>query len=123
MAAWLYRWLPILFGCHCRDDRSLHFRGRRFPICARCTGELAGMVLALAAWAFWRPGLAGAVLLLLPLVVDGGLQALTPYESGNGRRLVTGFFFGYGLVCLFLHTTMGAISFGMELGERWLTEG
>ncbi|WP_334117834.1 DUF2085 domain-containing protein [uncultured Oscillibacter sp.] len=40
---WLWRWLPILFGCHCRPDRSFHFRdGTPFPICARCTGELAG---------------------------------------------------------------------------------
>ncbi|HJB51594.1 MAG TPA: DUF2085 domain-containing protein, partial [Candidatus Oscillibacter pullicola] len=40
---WLWRWLPIIFGCHCRPDRSFHFRdGTPFPICARCTGELAG---------------------------------------------------------------------------------
>ena len=47
---WLWRWLPILFGCHCRPDRSFHFRdGTPFPICARCTGELAGILAGLEA--------------------------------------------------------------------------
>ena len=38
MKRWLYQWLPIVFGCHCREDRSFHIREERFPICARCTG-------------------------------------------------------------------------------------
>ena len=47
---WLWRWLPIIFGCHCRPDRSFHFRdGTPFPICARCTGELAGILAGLEA--------------------------------------------------------------------------
>ena len=119
MAAWLSRWLPILFGCHCREDRSFHFRGQKFPICARCTGELAGIILGLATYLIWHPGWTMFVAAMVPLVLDGGLQALTPYESGNGRRLVTGLLFGYGLTGLILFTTGRVFSFGMDLGIRW----
>ena len=105
MTAWLYRWLPIVFGCHCREDRSFHIRGRRLPLCARCTGELAGILLGLISAPFVLPPVPLALVLMIPLVLDGGLQALTPYESGNLRRLVTGLLFGYGLTALFLIST------------------
>ena len=55
MTAWLYRWLPIVFGCHCREDRSFHIRGRRLPLCARCTGELAGILGCLVSAPFVLP--------------------------------------------------------------------
>lgn len=86
MLDWFDKWLPILFGCHQRADRSFHFHGRQFPICARCTGELAGILASGLTFALWHPGWKPALLLLVPLVLDGGLQALTPYESGNGRQ-------------------------------------
>ncbi len=95
---WLYRWLPRLCGCHCRADRSFFWRGRKFPVCARCTGELAGIAAGLLLCVLWRPPLWLTVVLMIPMVVDGLLQALTPYESTNGRRLVTGLLFGWGLV-------------------------
>ena len=38
------RWLPVFFGCHCRSDRSFFWKGKQLPICARCTGELAGIL-------------------------------------------------------------------------------
>lgn len=116
MAAWLYRWLPIVFGCHCREDRSFHIRGRRLPLCARCTGELAGILVCLISAALFLPPVPLALGLLVPMVLDGGLQALTPYESGNLRRLVTGLLFGYGLAALFLCSTMWAFRFGMDIG-------
>lgn len=118
MMAWLSKWLPIVFGCHCLDRRSFHYRGRRFPLCARCTGELFGILLCLASFPFVRVGVLPSALALLPLVVDGGIQALTPYESGNGRRLVTGLLFGYGLASLFLLSTLAVVGYGMALGEK-----
>lgn len=119
VCAWLYRWLPILFGCHCRDDRSFHWKGVRFPLCARCTGELTGILVGAASFAFIQPGLPVSLLLLMPMVADGALQAATPYESGNIRRLITGTLFGYGILCLFLLTTGYAFQFGLSLGRRW----
>lgn len=115
--SWLYRWLPIVFGCHCREDRSFHIRGARLPLCARCTGELVGILLCLLSAPFFLPPVPLALGLLVPMVLDGGLQALTPYESGNLRRLVTGLLFGYGLAALFLESTTWAFRQGMELGR------
>lgn len=118
MLDWFDKWLPILFGCHQRADRSFHFHGRQFPICARCTGELAGILASGLTFALWHPGWKPALLLLVPLVLDGGLQALTPYESGNGRRLVTGTLFGYGLTCLFFLSSLWVLAIGDGIWDR-----
>lgn len=119
MKRWVYRWLPIVFGCHCREDRSFHFRGERFPICARCTGELVGMLTAACSFGFWHPGAAVSALLLVPLVADGLVQLCTAYESKNGRRFVTGVLFGYGLLNLFLLSIVWVFHWGYALGLRW----
>lgn len=100
------------------DSRSFHYKGRRFPICARCTGELAGILFALATFPWFRPQLPAVLLLVVPMLLDGGLQMLTPYESGNIRRLLTGALFGYALVCLFLLSTTAVFRFGLALGEQ-----
>ena len=105
MRDWIYRWLPIIFGCHCRPERSFFFRGRQFPLCARCTGELLGILAAVGSWWLWRPPVALALVLLVPLVVDGLVQLCTAYESRNYRRLWTGVLFGYGLTALFFLST------------------
>ncbi len=105
-SGFFYRWLPRVFGCHCRADRSFFFRGRQLPLCARCTGELAGILLAIPGGLFWGfPPAWICGLLLVPLAVDGFIQALTPYESTNSRRLVTGVLFGFGLAALFALST------------------
>lgn len=118
MTAWLYRVLPMVFGCHCREDRSFHWKGKRFPLCARCTGELAGILAAALSYGLLHPGPVAAALLLVPMVVDGGMQAAGRYESTNLRRVVTGTLFGYGIVCLFLMSTAAVFRLGMSLGSR-----
>ena len=115
MLAWCNRWLPIIFGCHCRDDRSFHWKGQKFPICARCTGELVGIVLAFLMFFAWRVSPWACLVLMIPLVLDGFRQKLTAYESTNRRRLVTGVLFGYGLYTLFAHSTIWAFQFGYNL--------
>lgn len=99
-------------------DRSFHWKGKRFPLCARCTGELVGGVAAALSYAVFHPGLGVLALLLVPMLIDGGVQAATRYESTNLRRLVTGVCFGYGIVCLFLLSTGYAFRFGVSLGSR-----
>ena len=114
----MYKWLPIIFGCHCLDSRSFHFRGRRFPLCARCTGELVGIAAAVGSFAFVCPPVPVLLVLMIPMVLDGGIQMFTAYESGNVRRLITGILFGFGLTDLFLLSTAAAFRYGMALGER-----
>lgn len=119
MTAWFYKWLPILFGCHCRPDRSFFFRGRQFPVCARCTGELIGMALLFPTWAIEHPNAICSLALLLPLVADGMMQLCTRYESGNLRRLVTGILFGYALANLLLLSSAAVFRRGVEAGLAW----
>lgn len=118
MTAWLYKWLPIFCGCHCRPDRSFFWRGRQFPVCARCTGELAGILLLLLTW-YWRHlGTAVSFCLLVPLVVDGGVQLATRYESHNLRRLWTGVLFGYGLTNLVFLSMAWVYHRGFDVGLK-----
>ena len=118
---WLWRWLPIVFGCHCRPDRSFRFRdGAPFPICARCTGELAGILAALATYWIIHPSAGAAAALLLPMLADGFLQLCTPYESGNLRRLATGGLFGYALIVLLLTSLGWAFQWGFAFGTELL---
>ena len=95
------RFLRILFGCHGRADRSFFFRGRQFPLCARCTGELIGILCGIPIVIFaGYASFSVSLLLMVPLIVDGFVQQLTSYESNNAKRLVTGFLFGMALVFL-----------------------
>ena len=115
MIPWLYKWLPIVFGCHCRPDRSFYWKGKKFPLCARCTGELAGIFAGIFIYAFHPIPLYACFLLMIPLVIDGFLQRLTTYESKNWKRLATGLLFGVGLYSFFACTTVMAFYFGGSL--------
>ncbi len=95
---WLYRWLPVIFGCHQRTDRSFFYNEKQLPLCARCTGELIGILLSVFLFLFVRPHFFVCFLLCIPLVLDGFAQKLTAYESTNAMRLLTGILFGIGLV-------------------------
>lgn len=117
MIAWLYKWLPIIFLCHCRDDRSFHYKGRKFPICARCTGELIGMIAGILLNLVFVPDVPVLLFLSAPLVLDGGIQLLTSYESTNIRRLWTGVLFGYALMGLLWLFYADAYSRGMAYGK------
>ncbi len=114
MRAFVYKWLPIFFGCHCKKERSFCFRGVQFPICARCTGELVGIIIFFCFCAWYRPTLGMTVLLMIPLVIDGFLQFFTSYESTNGRRFMTGLFFGYAFASLFAKSVLFAYQAGYQ---------
>ncbi|MBQ3094462.1 MAG: DUF2085 domain-containing protein, partial [Clostridia bacterium] len=107
----MYKWLPIIFGCHCKKERSFHYNGKQFPICARCTGELAGIIIGIVTWYAYQVSLTISLLLMVPMVADGFVQLLTSYESNNRRRFMTGLLFGYGLLAFFVITTVMTFQF------------
>lgn len=74
---------------------------------------------AVGSWWLWRPPAALALVLLVPLVVDGLVQLCTAYESRNYRRLWTGLLFGYGLTALFFLSTAWVFHQGRVLGLAW----
>ena len=103
--------------CHQLPGRSFSIAENQLPVCERCLAVELGMTAALAAAAIIAPrgGFVGAlsaflpgrlrsragvlvvgVALMLPMVLDGGLQLATPYVSATPQRLLTGFLYGIG---------------------------
>lgn len=76
------------------------------------------MILLVFTWPFAHLGALAAFLLLLPLVADGTIQAITVYESRNLRRLWTGLLFGYGLADLLFLSGAAIFYWGFETGLR-----
>lgn len=98
------RFLKILFMCHSRPGRSFYFNGKQFPICVRCTGVLLGWIIGIIYCILLEvPRGWVTVLILIPLMVDGGTQALGKRESNNILRCVTGILFGMGAIFIFLY--------------------
>ena len=98
------KFLRIFFGCHARPDRSFYWHGRQFPICARCTGELAGILIGIPAiLLLGRLSVPVMILFMLPMLIDGFVHLLTKYTSTNLRRVVTGFLFGIAFDSLLLY--------------------
>ncbi|WP_409197632.1 DUF2085 domain-containing protein [Methanobrevibacter acididurans] len=80
--------------CHHKLERSFHFKGHQFPVCARRTGVYLGVftyiVYAYFYFIDYTPSLLlFSVLILLPLVVDGVTQSLGFHESNNTLRFIT----------------------------------
>ena len=49
------------------------------------------------------------------MIIDGVIQAITPYVSNNTKRFITGILFGYGFIMLFVVTSIMAFQFGVNL--------
>jgi len=87
--------------CHRLPERSFFWKGEQFPVCARCTGIYLGyltmpfFVFCCFGWGFWF-----SLLLFLPTIIDGGIQAFFNIESTNFRRLTTGIISGMGIMSL-----------------------
>ncbi len=116
---WLYKWLPILLGCHCRPNRSFFIKGIQMPVCVRCEGQIAGFAAAIISIYFGTLPVIFLILLLLPLICDGLIQARTSYESNNWTRLITGILFGYALTSLILLSMIATFQWGYNLGLSW----
>jgi uncharacterized membrane protein len=104
ISAQLYRVLNILTGHNLDHAFCFSLGGKRFYLCARCSGAFIGSfagawVLAIA-WPGTSFPLGFALCLALPLVVDWTIQTLGFCESTNRRRLVTGILAGLGIASL-----------------------
>ena len=97
------RFLRIFFGCHARPDRSFYWNGKPFPICARCTGELAGMIAGIPLILLWGDMKLRLMILYASYDSRRFFTAFTSYESKNGRRFATGVLFGLAFDSLLIH--------------------
>lgn len=103
--------------CHQRPDRSFALGGNQLPVCERCLAIEFGMLAAFGAAVALGPRggfveslgaflprrlrsragvLAVGFALMLPMVLDGGLQLVRVYVSATPQRVVTGFLYGIG---------------------------
>lgn len=115
----LFKYLPIIFGCHSRNDRSFFIKNKKFPICARCTGELIGIIFSPFIYTFFKTSIFINLLLMLPLILDGFIQLFTKYESNNFKRLVTGILFGFALTNIFIVSVRLTYSLGQKIGSSF----
>ncbi len=87
--------------CHGIPERCFTIRGHLFPICARCTGLLIGIVAGFLVPAIQSFGLLAATglasVLVAPGLVDGLTQLVQRRESTNPLRFATGVIGGLGL--------------------------
>lgn len=90
-----------LHVCHRRPDRSFFYKGKQFPVCARCTGTAIGFLsLPLFALKLLTFGWWSFLLMLLPAYIDGSSQAMGWRESNNWLRLFTGILLGVAQMSL-----------------------
>ena len=89
-----WRLLFRLF-CHGKVERCLELFGAPMPVCARCVGIYAGMLLGILA--FWAVPLLRekvmrvvALVCAAPLAIDGLTQLSGFRESTNDLRIATG---------------------------------
>lgn len=88
--------------CHQIASRSLFLNANEMPFCARDLGLFIGLAGGLGFVTFFRYRVNPIVALLglVPMGLDGGLQLVTDYESNNALRLATGFIAGLAMVLL-----------------------
>lgn len=109
-------------NCHQMHERSYSLNGNQMPVCARDVGIFIGSTLGLFMMSFKRGAenlkdtlldlidistdktelkktliliIVGAMF-ALPMILDGGIQLVTDYESFNAFRTLTGLIFGFG---------------------------
>ena len=89
-------------GGHRMRERSFFYKGRQFPVCARCTGVGIGQLTALVVGFFRDVPLLLSLFFLSVMGADWGLQEYGKIESTNKRRLITGFMGGFGLFSIYI---------------------
>lgn len=101
------KFLAIAFMCHQMPERSFFIRGQQFPLCARCTGILVGYLIGLILGCITRfEGYLNFLVLIVPMLIDGGIQLVFKVESNNCRRFITGILGGIGIIYLLISIHM-----------------
>lgn len=87
--------------CHQLPERSFFFKGKQFPVCARCTGIHIGYLsFPIFLFSYFTLSLWLSLLIMLPTIIDGLTQAFSNWESTNVVRFITGLAAGIGCMSL-----------------------
>lgn len=96
-----------IFHCHQLPERSFFFRGRQFPLCARCTGLVVGFILIGPIVSVFTLGnMYLSLAFVLAMCLDGFLQLKGVRPSTNFRRISTGLTAGYGVFSILVHVVV-----------------
>ena len=91
-------------SCHRKAERSFFWRGKQFPVCARCTGIYLGYLsFPIFNFDLYYISSLSSILLMLPTIFDGLTQAYLRRESTNFIRLTTGILGGVGAMSLIVN--------------------
>lgn len=85
-------------GCHQRSDRSFHWHGYQFPVCARCTGVILSYLMAIPLFFILGADFRVCLIGMGVMFFDWMLQFVGLLESTNLRRFITGICGGYGVM-------------------------
>ncbi len=102
--------------CHQLDSHSLHLFNAKLAVCARCSAIYTGFFLGvlfypLVCWKSWfLPLKRGAVLSILPLLLDVFLSVTGVHESTLLTRILTGLLFSIPLPFVLLKPADEALS-------------
>ncbi len=111
---------------------GIRWRSRTLHLCARCSGQLLGLIVYLTAFVlladrmpgwFATPAQYGVALLPLPAALDWLAQSIGRRESTNGLRLATGLLLGIAyadLVALFVTERWTLLLGGLALFAVYL---
>ncbi|RLQ86658.1 DUF2085 domain-containing protein [Planomicrobium sp. Y74] len=114
--------LKLSFGCHQLAHRSYFYKGKQFPICARCTGISIGYLAGIIYAVIWgHLSMMVSLLLIVPLVIDGGWQYVKKRESTNNRRLVTGILAGIGTDFILYNIVVLGIAHGRAVVQHLIS--
>jgi len=96
---------PYYFICHRIPERTFKIRNWYFPVCTRCLGIYISGIFLIIYGLFSTIYLnitiiLLAILLIIPMFLDGITQLLGIRNSNNKLRFVTGFLAGFGLIIL-----------------------
>lgn len=93
--------------CHRQRERSLVIKGKQFPVCFRCMSILMGYVAVIPLYSLSISfPIYIAVLLNIPMLIDGYTQLKGWRESNNPLRTVTGLMSGIGQAMFIVTTSL-----------------
>lgn len=93
-------YLPAIFNCHQKCERSFIITHKIFRICNRCLGIFIGIIITPFVSIVLNDIYYCLIALVIPLIIDGIKQYKTNYISKNLTRIITGVLFGVGFVSL-----------------------
>jgi len=96
---------PFYLFCHRIPERTFNLKGHYFPICARCTGIwISGIgFIILTTFSTITLNMMGvllAILMIIPMLIDGISQLFGKRDSNNTIRFFTGLLAGTGIVVI-----------------------